>query len=235
MTTEEVLTELAAFGNETTKRIFSGYGAREPFFGVKIGDLKKIQKRVKKNHELSLALYETGNSDAMYLAGLIADEKRISQNDLQQWIERAYWFMLSEYVVAKVAADSPHGWEMGLRWIESENELVAAGGWSTLSSVVALKADQELDLAKIENLLETVKTEIHDAPNRVRYAMNDFVIAVGSYVAPLSEKARKIAAAIGTIKVNVKSASCTTPDAAAYIAKVIDAGKLGKKRKMARC
>ena len=54
------------------------HGAKEPFFGVKVGDLKKILKKTKKNHELSLELYKTGNSDAMYLAGLMADEKKIT-------------------------------------------------------------------------------------------------------------------------------------------------------------
>jgi hypothetical protein len=39
------------------------HGAPEPIFGVKFGDLK----RVKKDHQLALGLYSTGNSDAMYL------------------------------------------------------------------------------------------------------------------------------------------------------------------------
>ncbi len=70
MTTKEILKELKDFGNEGTKKVFLRHGAREPFYGVKVQDLKKVVKRVKKNHELSIELYATGNSDAMYLAGL---------------------------------------------------------------------------------------------------------------------------------------------------------------------
>ena len=68
---QEIMQQLEQFGNETTKRIYKNHGAKEPLFGVKVGGLKKIVKKVKKNHELSLQLYDTGNSDAMYLAGLI--------------------------------------------------------------------------------------------------------------------------------------------------------------------
>ncbi len=63
-------------GSEQTKKVFMRHGAREPFFGVKVGDMKKIVKRVKKNHELSLALYDTGNGDAMYLAGLMPTKRK---------------------------------------------------------------------------------------------------------------------------------------------------------------
>ncbi len=58
MTATDILQELQTMGNENTKRIFQNYGAPEPIFGVKVGDLKKIVKRVKKDHDLSLDLYD---------------------------------------------------------------------------------------------------------------------------------------------------------------------------------
>ena len=95
MTAKEVLTELENFGDEQTKKTFLRHGAREPLFGVRVGDLKKILKKTKKNHELSLELYKTGNSDAMYLAGLMADENQITEAQLDEWVEMAYWYYLS--------------------------------------------------------------------------------------------------------------------------------------------
>ena len=69
----EIMQQLEAWGSEQTKKTLMRHGAREPLFGVKVGDLKKIEKKVKKNHQLAMQLYDTGNADAMYLAGLIAD------------------------------------------------------------------------------------------------------------------------------------------------------------------
>lgn len=235
MTTTEILEELKAYGNEGTKKVLKTHGAKEPFFGVKVGDLKKILKKTKKNHALSLELYQTGNSDAMYLAGLMADEKQITKAQLQEWVEGAYWYYLSEYTVAWITAESPYGYELGLEWIESDQETIATAGWSTLSNVISITPDEELDLEQFSQLLDRVAQSIHQAPNRVRYTMNGFVIAVGSYSTVLSPKAQEIAQQIGKVQVEMGGTACKVPLATTYIQKVMDKDRVGKKRKKARC
>ena len=131
MSAMTVIEELQSLGSESIKKVLIKHGAREPFYGVKVEHLKKIQKRIKKDHKLALELYETGISDAMYLAGLIADDAKMTKKDLQRWVEQAYWYMLSEYTVPWVAADSPVGHELALEWIDSKKENIAAAGWSS--------------------------------------------------------------------------------------------------------
>src|SRR5436190_16199242 len=94
MTANEIVAELKSRGSESIKKVLIKHGAREPFFGVKVEHLKKIQKRIKKDYQLALDLYATGNSDAMYLAGLIADDAQMTKKDLQRWVEQAYWSLL---------------------------------------------------------------------------------------------------------------------------------------------
>ena len=141
MTAQEVLAELETYGSEQTKNTLIKHGAKEPFFGVKVQDLKKVLKKTKKNHELSLDLYKTGNSDAMYLAGLMADEKQITKEQLNEWVNAAYWSYLSEYTVPWVASETDFGFELGLEWIKSDVETIAAAGWSTLSNYATTNAD----------------------------------------------------------------------------------------------
>jgi 3-methyladenine DNA glycosylase AlkD len=234
MTAAEIVQELKALGNEGTKKVLMKHGAREPFFGVKVEDLKKIQKRVKVDHALALALYDTGISDAMYLAGLLADDARMTKKDLQRWVEQAYWYMLSEFTVPWVASGSPHGRELALKWIASKKENVAASGWATLSSLVATQDDADLDLEEITRLLERVQETIHEQPNRVRYAMNGFVIAVGSYVTPLTDLALLIGEKVGKVEVDMGGTACKVPFAPEYIRKTRQR-TAGKKRKSAKC
>src|SRR6266851_8339078 len=132
MTLSEVVEELKSLGKVSIKKVLMNHGAREPFFGVKVEDLKKIQKRIKMDHALALELYDTGISDAMYLAGLIADDAKMTKKDLQRWVAQAYWYMIGEYTVPWVAAGSKYGWELALEWIDSKKENVAAAGWATL-------------------------------------------------------------------------------------------------------
>ncbi len=235
MTVSEVMSELETMGSEQTKKVLMRHGAREPFFGVKVGDLQKIRKRVKKNQPLASELYATGNSDAMYLAGLISDENAITKEEIQNWAEGAYWYMISEYTVPWTAAESPFGHELAVEWIESDEEKIASAGWSTFASLTSRKSDEELDIDFYAGLLDRVQREIHSAPNRVRYTMNGFVIACGSYVAPLTEKALEVGAQIGKVSVEMGGTSCKVPLIVPYINKVQDKGRVGKKRKDARC
>jgi 3-methyladenine DNA glycosylase AlkD len=235
MTFNEVMQELQSYGDERTKNTLMNHGAKEPLFGVKVGDLKKLLKKTKKNHELSLKLYKSGNSDAMYLAGLMADENKITKDHLQDWVKKAYWYYLSEFTVPWVAADTEFGFDLGLEWIESSEENIAAAGWATLSSFSAVNPDERLDIDKYSELLDQVSRNIHDAPNRVRHVMNAFVIAVGSNIKALTKKALEVADYVGKVSVDMNGTACKVPLAKDYIQKIVDKDRVGKKRKTARC
>ena len=135
MTTSKILTELQSLGRESYKKVMLNHGVEEPIFGVKIEELKKIVKREKPNHALALELYATGNYDAMYLAGLLADDSQMSQQELQHWVENTKGTAIAGVIVPWVAAGSSHGWEMGLRWIESASPTIAGAGCSPARSI----------------------------------------------------------------------------------------------------
>lgn len=235
MSAKAIVEELKSMGSDSIKKVFLKHGAREPFFGVKVEDLKKIQKRIKMDYTLALELYDTGNSDAMYLAGLIADDAKMTKKDLQRWADQAYWYMISEYTVPWVAAGSSHGHELAVEWIESKKENIAAAGWATIGSLVATKSDDELDLNELKQLLRRVENTIHQQPNRVRHVMNGFVVAVGVYVKPLNALAMATAKKFGQVSVDMGGTACKVPAAPDYIKKAQERGAIGKKRKSAKC
>ena len=235
MNAKEIMSQLKDFGDERTKSTLLKHGAKEPFFGVKVADMKKILKKTKKNHELSLELFDTGNSDAMYLAGLMADETKITRDNLNDWVKKAYWSYLSEYAVPWVASETDCGFDLGLEWIESQDENIASSGWATLASFSAVNEDEKLDINKYSELLDRVEKEIQVAQNRVKYTMNGFVIAIGSNIKELTDKAKAIGESIGKIEVDMNGTACKVPYAKDYIQKVVDKNRVGKKRKTARC
>jgi 3-methyladenine DNA glycosylase AlkD len=235
MTATEIVNELKALGKDSIKKVLLNHGIPEPCLGVKVEELKKIQKRTKKDYQLALDLYDTGIYDAMYLAGLIADESKMTRKDLQHWVANANCDAIGSTAVAWVAAESRHGRELGLEWIESTKEIVARTGWATLCSLVAIRDDADLDLAELKRLLQRVQTTIHDQPNSVKSCMNSFVIAVGTHVKALTDAAMKTAEKIGKVSVDMGDTACKVPYAPEYIQKAQKRGAIGKKRKMARC
>lgn len=159
----------------------------------------------------------------------------MTRKDLQRWVQNAGSPSLCTYTVAWVAAGSNHGGVLALDWIDSKNPDVAAAGWNTLGGRVALKDVAELDLKELEKLLKRVASTIHGQPDGARYAMNGFVIAVGSFVKPLTEQAIAAANKIGKVSVDMGDTACKVPDAAQYIDKVRQRGSIGKKRKTVKC
>ena len=234
MTAKDIVAELKKLGTAQTKKTWMRHGAKEPCFGVKVEDMKKIQKRVKMDYQVALDLYDTGIADAMYLAGLIADDAKMTKKDLERWVQNATWGMVCEYTVPWVASSGPHGRELALKWLDSKKEDIASAGWQTYSSLVAIKEDADLDLAEIKSLLARVAKTIHQEPNRVKYVMNSFVIAVACYVKPLHKLAVDTARSIGKVEVELVG-DCKIPDAVEYIKKVAARRPIGKKRKSPKC
>lgn len=125
---------MAAMGSESTKRIFIKHGAKEPFFGVKIGNLKVIAKKLKGEQALALELYATGNGDAQYLAGIIIDGAKMTRAQVQTWADKAAWRMISASIVPVVASEHPDGFALAREWIDSPKEHVAIAGWNSLGA-----------------------------------------------------------------------------------------------------
>ncbi len=236
MTAKDIVAELTKLATGPAKKNWmNNGGAKEPCLGVKVEDMKKIQKRVKTDYQLALDLYDTGIADAMYLAGYITDDAKMTKKDLQKWIEAATSDWVAGYMVPWVASAGPHGREMALKWIESKDETIATAGWQTYSSIVAIKQDADLDLAEIEPLLHRAAKAIHQQPDRIKWAMNGFVIAVACYGIRLLSLAVEAAHSIGKIAVAQAGRCSTIPFAPEQIKKVEARSAIGKKRKLAKC
>lgn len=234
-TTNQVLKALKSKGTEKNRTIFARHGASGNMYGVSVADMKVIAKTIKGEQELACELFDSGNYDAMYLAGLVADGAQMTKKQLESWVRQATWQMISEYSVPWVASESPHGRALAMKWIAAKKEHVAAAGWNTYAALVTTLPDDELDLDELEQLLAQIEEGIDAAQNRVRYCMNGFVIAVAAYVKPLTKKAKATAKRLGKVEVEMGGTACKVPYAPDYIAKIEKSGRAGKKRKTVRC
>jgi 3-methyladenine DNA glycosylase AlkD len=235
MTLDEVMKELASKASASTKKTYMRHGAHEPLFGVRIGDMKPIQKKIKGDQDLALRLYATGNGDAMYLAGLVADGSKMSRAQLDRWAKDATWHMIAGAIVPWVASEHADGIDIAVKWIDSPEEHIAVAGWTTLAAVVTTTPDDRLPIKQIASLLDRVVKTIKTSPNDVRYVMNGFVIACGTYVAPLADKAIDVARKMGKVNVDMGDTACQVPDAESYIIKSRRGASVAPKRKTVRC
>ncbi len=145
-TVASIMAELKKKGSEKTRKIYARHGmATGKMFGVSVADLKVIAKTIKGQQALACELYATGNLDAMYLAGMVADGFQMTAKELNAWAEGAANLqMISEYTVPWVTVENPNGRELALQWMKSKKEHVAASGWCTYSGLLATKPDTGL-------------------------------------------------------------------------------------------
>ncbi len=235
MQVADVMSKLESMGSSQTVNTYRRHGAHGELFGVRVGDLKKILKEIKGDQQLAMQLWDTGNSDAMYLASLAADGRLMTRRQLDVWAKSAWWYMLSEYAVPFVAAEHPEACHIASKWMGAKPTHVVTSGWATYAMAVATCRDDALDFQVILELLQRVEAEVHSAPNRVRYCMNGFVISVGAYVMPLLKQAKATAKRIGPVQVEMGDTACKVPLASEAIQKIESLGRVGKKRKTSKC
>ncbi|MED4784774.1 DNA alkylation repair protein [Brevibacillus choshinensis] len=235
MNVETVMQELEALGKERTKKMYVSNGAHEPLFGVATGEMKPIAKKIKINQPLAEQLYATGNYDAMYFAGIIADPKAMTEADFERWMDAAYFYMLSDYVVAVTLAEADIAQEVANKWIASDEELRMSAGWSCYCWLLGNRQDGEFSESKIATMLEMVKNTIHESPQRAKYAMNNFIYTVGVSYLPLHDKAVETAKAVGPVEVKQNKGKSSFLLASENIQKAVDKNQLGFKRKHVRC
>ena len=236
-TLKSVMDTLESKGSEKTRAIYVRHGIPAGrLFGASVAELKLIAKTIKGNQALAMELYATGNMDAMYLAGMVANGATMTKAELQSWAEGADSMpMIADYTVPWVTVENEAARTLATKWMASKNENVAAAGWHTYSGLLAVTPDTALDLKEIESLITRVVKEVHTAKNRERAAMNGFVIAVGTYVAPLLPKAKAAAGKMGDVSVDVGDTACKVRVATESIAKIEASGRVGVKKKTIRC
>lgn len=233
MELNEVMEYLKSKGNSATKKIYMSHGAKEPLFGVKTGDLKEIIRKTKKDHELALKLYDSGNSDAMYLAGQIADASKMDMETLDLWVSKAYWSMLSERCMPMVAAKSALGLEAARKWIRSDDEMTACAGYGTLSTMFSFMEDEAFDLDEIRGIVDDAAERIQDEGVHLQNAMKNFLVLTGLYVAPLYDYVMEASENIGKIKPAIAENNCNIQTVTDYLVRYKD--RVGKKiKKMER-
>lgn len=216
MTLAQVMRELEAAGSPKTRQTYARHGAEEPMFGVAFGTLFKMQKRVRVDHDLALALWDTRNFDARCFAMKIADPARITPETLDRWAREHRMRGVNLYV-ASLASESPHGGKKLREWLASSDSALRAMGWC-LAGVMSARDESIPDAWFMDRLAQIEKT-IHSVSDAERSAMNGALIQIGCRNQALRKAASATSKRIGKVQVDHGDTACKTPDATPYIEK----------------
>jgi 3-methyladenine DNA glycosylase AlkD len=213
MTLNETLEQLQALGDARVRAQNAKWGAGDNQFGVSLGDIRKVAKKIRKDHALALSLWETANVDAQFLATLLIDPNELSAEAMDRMVRSitfsrvADWF--NSYVVAK------HAEKESLReeWMSADDRWAGRAGWQLTAEHVA-KNREGLDLPA---LLDRIESEMADAEPEVQWTMNNTLAAIGIHDPTLRGRAVAIGEKLGVYRDYPVSKGCTSPFAPIWI------------------
>jgi len=217
MKIEEALKQLEALGNEKMRAQNTRHGAGPNQFGVRRGEVRKLAKKIKSNHELALALWENGNIDARFLAILLIKPEALSVGEMNRmtrsitFVEVADWF--SSYVTKK----HPDKEALRQEWMTVDHPMAARAGWN-LTAERVVKNPDGLDLPA---LLDRVESEMGNAAPEVQWTMNFVLAEIGIHFPEHRERALTIGEKLGIYRDYPCSKGCTSPFAPIWITEMV--------------
>jgi 3-methyladenine DNA glycosylase AlkD len=130
MDTDGVLAWLKRRGTQSTLKGMARYGIEAKHaFGVPMGTLLSLRKRLGKDHDLAVALWESGWYEARLLASLVGDPARVTRREMNAWAAGFENWADCDTVCFKLWDRSPFAWEKARQWSASPRELVKRGGF----------------------------------------------------------------------------------------------------------
>lgn len=217
MTLKEALAQLKALGNEKMRQQNRKRGAGDNQFGVQMGDIRKLAAGIKTNHELALALWETGNIDARLLAILLMKPKNLSLEELDRMVRAASFVQLAEWFNSYVVAKHPDKEALREKWMDDEDPWATRAGWSLTAGRIA-RSPEGLDLPA---LLDRIEAEMPDADPAAQWTMNTCLAGIGIHHPELRKRALAIGEALGIYRDYPVSKGCTSPFAPIWINEMV--------------
>lgn len=222
MSFEAVFAQLEAWGSENTRKVYARGGAGDNQFGVTLGHLRSLAKKLKTNHGLALQLWATGNTDARILATMLMAPDQLSVNEIEAMAKSLTYYRLIDEFVHNVVVKTPYAGDLASRWLDSPKEMIGRAGWNLLIARVIKRDTDGLDF---DALLEKIDAEILNAPQRKQESMNRCLVEIGVHFPEYTQKCLDLGNRLGRFDKTPVPKGCTSSYAPEWIAAVLNRKK----------
>src|SRR5688500_2511774 len=175
MTLKETLKELKALGNAKVRALNAKSGAGDNQFGVSLGDIRVLAKKIRTDHALALSLWETGTADAQFLATLLIQPKKLSADEMDRMVRSVAFVRVADWLIAYVVRQHPDKEALRQKWMATDDRWTARAAWDLTAERVAKRPD---GLA-IPALLDRIESKMASAVPEVQWTMNNTLAMIG--------------------------------------------------------
>lgn len=184
---------------------------------VNLARLRAVAKDLKKNQELALRLWDSGETSARLVALLICRPREFSTDRLDSMIREARTPKVADWLISYVVKKHPHWNELRIAWLADPAETVQAAGWS-LTTFALTKAPEHIDP---KALLKSIESDMAAAPDRLQWNMNEALATIGIECPELRNRAISTGERLGVLRDYPTPPNCTSPFAPIWINEIV--------------
>lgn len=218
MTVKEIVARLESMGDEARRKHNAkvgpdGAAVAQNQFGVPLGEIRALAKKIKTDHALALQLWDTGNLEAQLLATLIIKPASLSADELDKMTRSTSCAQAAEWLNSYVVAQHPEKDSLREKWMKDKapHRWAARAGWHLTASRVNKGGGGGDDALDLPALLDRIEKEMPKAPPETQWTMNNTLMAIGIHHEKHRQRAIAIGEKIGLYKDWPQSKGCIIP------------------------
>jgi len=210
MTVKEIIAELKKNGSEYNRQGMKRFGINvDKAFGVNVPVMRALAKKIGRNHELALKLWESGYHEARHVATMIADPKLTTKTLMNKWIKDFNSWDIVDGSCSNLFRKTDHACDMIPKWAKSNKEFVRRTAFSMIAYLAV--HDKKRSDEEFLQFFPLIKKYSTDERNFVKKSVNWSLRQIGKRSSFLREHAIKLAEEIKTV--DSKSARWIANDA----------------------
>jgi len=191
--------DLLKANSNSSKAIRTGPSGKSKSFGIGLTQLRKLARKIGRDHSLALELWNSDIYEARILGLLIDDPKAISREQAEKQVENldepvlAHVFSSCDASLAKV----PFIVELASDWIDSRDDVRRSCGYGLLSEIAGSKKKSAPDDAFFLRYIDRIhQNYVDNGVVEGAYAL----LCIGKRNKKLNAAALKVAKVIGPIE-----------------------------------
>lgn len=202
MTTKQIITELKNHSNPKDREGMARFGINlKHALGVRVPVMRSLAKKIGKNHQIALELWQTKIHEARILASMIDDPKEVSGKQMEQWVKEFNSWDSCDQCCMNLFDKLPVAWKKAIEWANRKEEFVRRAGFALMACLAW--HDKQAKDKDFEKFFSVIKKYATDERNFVKKAVNWALRQIGKRNANLKIKAIKMAEEIKKINSSV--------------------------------
>jgi 3-methyladenine DNA glycosylase AlkD len=194
---ESVIAALKKLSSRHTRDGMARYGLpSDKAFGVGVGQMQQLAKRLGRNHELAEALWQTGWYEARMMAAFLDEPERVTAAQMDRWCRDFDNWGIVDTVCFKLFDVTPHAIRKAEQWSGRKEEFQKRAGF-VLMACVGVHNKQAGD-EQFKKWLPLIETGANDERNFVKKGVSWALRVIGRRSLELNAAAIELAERLST-------------------------------------